>query len=74
VFKNFALFLSYSALKYNFNAQKDNTMDVNINKLRRSAQQLLQLTASEPEEDAFVLNLHKFLKKKVSTFLTDCFL
>ncbi|XP_034479634.1 midasin [Drosophila innubila] len=39
-------------------------MDVNINKLRRSAQKLLNLTASEPQEDVFVLNLHKFLKKK----------
>ncbi|KAL7735504.1 hypothetical protein ACLKA6_010538 [Drosophila palustris] len=39
-------------------------MNVNINKLRRSAQQLLQLTASQPQDDVFVLNLHKFLKKK----------
>ncbi|KAH8391169.1 hypothetical protein KR215_008404 [Drosophila sulfurigaster] len=39
-------------------------MDVNVNKLRRSAQQLLQLTASQPQEDVFVLSLQKFLKKK----------
>ncbi|EDW01516.1 GH20407 [Drosophila grimshawi] len=39
-------------------------MDVKINKLRRSVQQLLQLTASEPQDDVFVLNLQKFLKKK----------
>ncbi|KAH8296969.1 hypothetical protein KR044_002099 [Drosophila immigrans] len=39
-------------------------MDVNINKLRRSAQQLLQRTASQPQEDVFILSLQKFLKKK----------
>ncbi|KAH8416229.1 hypothetical protein KR222_011655 [Zaprionus bogoriensis] len=39
-------------------------MDVNINKLCRSVQQLLQLTASQPQDDVFVLNLQKFLKKK----------
>jgi len=46
-------------------------MDVNINKLRRSTQQLLQLTASQPQEDVFVLNLHKFLKKKVSEHISS---
>ncbi|EDW58745.1 midasin [Drosophila virilis] len=40
-------------------------MDVNINKLRRGVQKLLQLTASEPQDDVFILNLQKFLKKKL---------
>lgn len=40
-------------------------MDVSINRLCRSVQQLLQLTASLPQEDIFVINLQKFLKKKV---------
>ncbi|ALC40740.1 CG13185 [Drosophila busckii] len=39
-------------------------MDVNINKLRRSAQQLLQLTASEPQDDNFLLHVQKFIKKQ----------
>lgn len=41
-------------------------MDININKLRRSVQQLLQLIAKEQQDDVFALNLKKFLKKKVS--------
>lgn len=40
-------------------------MDVSINRLCRSVQQLLQLTESLPQEDIFVINLQKFLKKKV---------
>lgn len=40
-------------------------MDVSINRLCRNAHQLLQLTASLPQEDVFILHLQKFLKKKV---------
>ncbi|TDG46488.1 hypothetical protein AWZ03_007049 [Drosophila navojoa] len=38
-------------------------MEININKLRRSVQVLLQLIAESQQNDGFALNLKKFLKK-----------
>lgn len=45
-------------------------MEININKLRRSVQLLLQLIAEKEQNDGFALNLKKFLKKGVSEICT----